>query len=498
MSNMRRRPAWIALAVVLLVYGAVLKHYSSQGWGRYFPQSQTEGSGEAAIKREFLRDGAQDAARYRALFGYFLAGALRYTDSAGSRIQYPGVASNSGYAVSGLEGFARTGTLLAAWVASGRDTTVWDSGSGRSVDLVAYLKRALLAGTDPRGDGYWGRIRDLDQRGVEAADVARILWLTCEHLWERLNPPQQNRIAAWLRQVDGRETPNTVWLLFPLTVDLVLHSLGAGRTSGAELPSAPNYLAFKKNYLGDGWFSDPPHGVDFYNTWGMSYELFWITRVDPGFDPEFIRSALRQSADLTAHLIAPDGVPLMGRSLCYRTAVSVPLLAEQAIGDQAPADSTKYAGLARRALDRTWRHFIAHGALQDGALTQGYYRTDLRFVDYYTGAGSCHWGLRSLVLALMQAPDATFWRAAEQPLPVELGDYRLDYRDLGWIVSGDHASGRVTVEIPANAGNSPRTRPHAVWRRWLELLFRRPFRPSNEDMQYTRAAYSSDAPLIGD
>jgi hypothetical protein len=98
----------------------------------------------------------------------------------------------------------------------------------------------------------------------------------------------------------------------------------------------------------------------------------------------------------------------------------------------------------------------------------------------------------------MQAPDATFWRAAEQPLPVELGDYRLDYRDLGWIVSGDHASGRVTVEIPANAGNSPRTRPHAVWRRWLELLFRRPFRPSNEDMQYTRAAYSSDAPLIGD
>jgi hypothetical protein len=230
----------------------------------------------------------------------------------------------------------------------------------------------------------------------------------------------------------------------------------------------------------------------------MSYELLWIALIDPGFDRDFIRSALRQSADLTAHLIAPDGVPLMGRSVCYRTAVAVPLLAQQLLENQEQDAATVGAGLARRALDRIWRHFIAHGALQDGALTQGYYRADLRFVDYYTGAGSCHWGLRSLVLALMQPPDAAFWRVPEQPLPVERGDYRLVYGNLGWIVSGDHASGRVAIEIPANAGNAPQVLPYSTWRRWLEPLFQRPFRPANEAVQYRRPVYSSDAPLVGE
>jgi hypothetical protein len=49
--------------------------------------------------------------------------------------------------------------------------------------------------------------------------------------------------------------------------------------------------------------------------------------VDPAFEPDFIVTALRQSAELTQHLISPQGIPIMGRSICYRTAVAVPLLA---------------------------------------------------------------------------------------------------------------------------------------------------------------------------
>jgi hypothetical protein len=252
-------------------------------------------------------------------------------------------------------------------------------------------------------------------------------------------------------------------------------------------------VQFKRNYLGNGWFSDPPQGADFYNTWGMSYELFWITLIDPQFDRDFIRSALKQSADLTAHLIGTNGVPIMGRSICYRTAVSVPLLAESLLDDQAVDP-----GLARHGLDVVWRHFVAHGALQDGELTQGYYRSDLRFVDYYTGPGSCHWGLRSLVLAFLQPPDSDFWQSREQPLPVELADYRMVYDKVGWVVSGRRADGSVTIEIPNNVGNTPLLLPYAGWRRWLEQIFRRPFRPVNEDTEYNRPIYSSDAPLVLD
>jgi hypothetical protein len=489
-----RRVVLAAVAAVLLGYAAVLKHYSTRGWSHYVPASSDEGVAEAAVKREFLSRTASDEQRYRALFDYFLSGAIKFTDTGGSRIQYRGAASTAGYRIAGLEGFARTGPLFAAWVASGRDPHVADAASGQSIDLVSYLRRGLLAGTDPKSSGYWGRFGSWDQRIVEAADVARILWITRAQIWQQLDPQQRAQLTAWLRQADGRKTPDNIWLLFPVTVDVVLRSLGAGVDgAGTDAAASPNYLQFKRNYLGNGWFSDPPNGTDFYNTWGMSYELFWIGFIDPQFDRDFIRSSLKQSADLTAHLIATDGVPLMGRSMCYRTAVPVPLLAEALLDDQAVSP-----GLARHGLDLVWRHFVAHGALQDGALTQGYYRTDLRFVDYYSGPGSCHWGLRSLVLAFLQAPASDFWQMTEQPLPVEQADYRLVYAKLGWIVSGRRDDGSVTVEIPGNAGNAPRTLPYARWRRCLEALLRRPFRPSNEAAEYDRPVYTSATPIVSD
>jgi len=40
------------------------------------------------------------------------------------------------------------------------------------------LRTGILHGVDPRSNEYWGAIGDYDQRIVEAADIARILWLT--------------------------------------------------------------------------------------------------------------------------------------------------------------------------------------------------------------------------------------------------------------------------------------------------------------------------------
>lgn len=57
------------------------------------------------------------------------------------------------------------------------------------VDLVEVLRAGVLAGTDREGDAYWGDLRDYNQRTVEAADVARILWMTRERIWDRLTPP---------------------------------------------------------------------------------------------------------------------------------------------------------------------------------------------------------------------------------------------------------------------------------------------------------------------
>jgi hypothetical protein len=472
-----------------LLYAAVLHRYSAPGWHRFLHASTDEGADELAIKHDFLSHTATPAQRYDALFRYFVSGAARFTDSSGSRIQYPGAASLNGYACNGLESFARTGSLFAAWIASGRNPLITDTADGKPVDLVVYLRRGILAGTDPTSGGYWGRIQSFGQRIVESADIARILWMTRAQIWQGLDTRQRAQVVAWLRQVEGLTTPDNNWLLFPVTVDMVLRALGVDVRDPA---SNPNYQRFKRNYVGDGWFMDPPRGVDFYNTWGMSYELFWISTIDQQFDRDFIRSGLQQSAELTAHLIGTDGVPLMGRSICYRTAVPVPLLAENLVDERTVAP-----GLARHGLDLVWRHFVAHGVLQDGALTQGYYRTDLRILDHYSGPGSCHWGLRSLVLAFLHAPDSDFWRNSDQPLPVEQADFRLVYDKLGWIVSGRHYDGRITIEIPGNAGNAAQPlMAYEPWRPWLERVFQRPFRPVNGDAEYNRSVYSSAAPIV--
>src|SRR5262249_4939585 len=53
-----------------------------------------------------------------------------------------------GYSMSGLEGFARTAPLFAAWLYSGRRQEIIDEQTGKSYDIVTILQQGLLAGTD--------------------------------------------------------------------------------------------------------------------------------------------------------------------------------------------------------------------------------------------------------------------------------------------------------------------------------------------------------------
>ena len=476
----------LAVVVGMIAYGGFLSRVRIDGWSKYQPMSATEGVAEAEIKRSFLTDSATAEARYDALFMYFLSGAMTYASPSAARIQYPGAPSGYGYRINGLEGFARTGTLLAAWIASGRGDTVSELKTGRQLDLVDFLRRGILAGTDPAGADYWGPMHDSDQRIVESADIARILWLTRDRIWNKFDDGTKRRVADWLLQLDRVKTPSNNWLLFPVTVGLVLKSLGYppnGKTIA-------DYDRFKSYYASNGWFVDKPHGIDYYNAWGVAYEMLWISRIDPGFDASFIGQTLRDSADLTAHLISPAGVPIMGRSSCYRTAVPVPVIAESFFEPDGNA-----AGLARRALDAIWRHFVAKGSLQDGTLTQGYYRSDLSVLDRYSGPGSCNWGLRSLVLAFLHPRGDEFWTAPEVPLPVERADYHLELDKLGWIVDGKQATGEITITIPKNTATRVPVEPYGIGTRLLEQLVQRPLRPQNDAAKYRSRQYSSKRPF---
>ena len=91
---------------------------------------------------------------------------MTHASPSGALELYRGLPGRNGYRVSGLEGFARTAPLFAAWVASGRPQQVALTKGAASVDLVEWLRRGLVAGSDPRSVDYWGNMSSGDQRSA--------------------------------------------------------------------------------------------------------------------------------------------------------------------------------------------------------------------------------------------------------------------------------------------------------------------------------------------
>lgn len=460
-----------------------------EGWRKYRPQETVQLPIDQEATSSFFDVTQPRTARYEMLFRYFLWGAQSYVSPGGALVSYRGLPSVRGFKVSGLEGFARTAPLFAAWLFSGRPSAVVPLDNSEPVDIAAWIARGLAAGTDPGSPEYWGEFRPDDQRIVEAADIARTVWLTRETAWRRLSAKQQFSVIGWLRAaLDAQVNNDNNWLLLQPVIGSVLKTMGF-----VNEPDWTGYHEFMEHHLENGWFRDGPEGeVDFYNTWGIAYDLFWIHKLNPGFDTERLKEIIGTNGELTLHLISPAGIPILGRSICYRTAVPCSVLAAAQIEDTGVIPSR-----AARALDATWSYFLAKGILRGGTMTIGYFETDPAIVDYYSGAGSAHWGLRSLVLAFLEPEESVFWKADPSPLPVELSNYRLDLMRLGWVVEGKQSTGEIVVhQITIDPKIAqPDIEPYSLWARLKAQIFHRPFRPLNFNAKYRGRSYHATHPF---
>ncbi len=458
---------------------------SDLGWFRYRPAPRRRDAAGLALARLYAADVAAEQ-RYEALVRYFLEGFLAVATPDFERAQYRGMGSSHGYRVAGVEGFARTAPLFAAWIAGGREPVISGLSGNRSIDLRQLLASAFTAGPDPQHPGYWSDPHDFTQVLVEASDIAMSIWIARGSVWPLLTARAQSNLLAWLRTAAVSERPANNWLLFGATADAVVAAL-----EGRAVVALPGYEQFKPYYLEHGWFSDSAKGrvVDYYNVWGITYQLAFLHLMHPDYDAEFLRSAVLASANLTAHLISPNGIPIMGRSVCYRTAASAPLSVATLL-----EPTPERFGLSRRANDCVWRYFLAHGAVRGGTLTQGYFGDDARVLDSYSGPGSSHWGLRSVIPALLHPPGSAYWTVPDQPLPVETGDYVLDLPELGWRIEGERATGEIRILIAANAGQQPELLPYTWRNRLAELRNQRAYRPKNRAAAYDAAVYSALAP----
>jgi len=431
---------------------------------------------------------------YDEIFKYFLLGIQSYVSSSHARIIYPGVSGTRGSTVEGLEGFARTSALLSSWISSGRPRTVLLA-NGQRFDILSHLIVGIKKGTSRSSCDYWGDITDFDQRIVEAADIAISIWLIKPQLDEILDSSQISEVLNWLDQINGKEIYGGNWILFRIVVNAVLTDFGY--SDFREL-IIKDYTEFKSFYVGCGWFSDGQGGaIDYYNVWQMQYMLFWFHKINSVYDEEFLRTVFSEFSENYQYFMGPLGIPIFGRSCCYRIAAAAPLIISAYFWP------SQWSTRARRALDITWLYFMRNGSLRDGRITQGYHTDDEDLLENYSGRASPLWSLRSLTLAFYLESTHDFWTKESENLPIENQSYRRLLANLGMSVEGNHHTKEIIVRFFKDP-NSINQRSKvglksneihfsrmSLLRKYAQLVLRRPLRIENFGAKYKRSKYSS-------
>ncbi|MBN1290717.1 MAG: DUF2264 domain-containing protein [Candidatus Latescibacteria bacterium] len=441
-------------------------------------------SDDARVKEIFLNDALPEQERYRELFLYFVRGFLYYRAPDKAHVYYPGASSRHDASIDAMEGFCRMLPMIAAWIKSGREHVIQNI-DGEPVDLIEVARDGILSGTDPKSKGFWGHIQDFEQRMVEAVNVALSIWLLRDFVWYSLSSAEKKRIADWLLEINGKEVWDNNWHLFPVMINVVLRSLDFPYDQKSV---NKHYDRLKSFYQDNGWFRDGLSGeYDYYNAWGIHYALFWLNEINPEFDPEFIRCSQTDFIRTYKYLISTEGIPITGRSICYRMAVPAPLVTGAINGLDRISP-----GLARRALDCVWSYFIGKDALSKGTATQGYWQEDIRLLDNYSGPGSSLWSLRSLIPAFYTPPDSDFWAAPLEKLPIERESYEVPIPEIGWIIKGNKETQEVVIIKENNAGNAFRSLQKQTFRRKLkQVILCKASRHPNGYVKYKLHEYSS-------
>ena len=385
----------------------------------------------------------------RAHWEYILArmtyGYAKIADQSGSpaRVLYPDDRRGLPDSVDAIESFARIASAWGAWLRNPANPATLNFQS-HEINLETLLRRALLDGTNPSNPyTYWGDIGHLDQRIVESADIAVMIWMSRERVFNKMTAAEQEQIMSWLAQVDNKGTYTDNWILFTAMAQAVRHHLGFP----APIDDLDNrLLQIGEFYRGDGWYVDgPTDEFELYNAWMFGWHYFLWTYIDGDRRPDHRQQVLergRSFIDGFLHFFGANGsYPAWGRSIVYRFAALAPF----AVGHFlkiAPDDP----GLLRRVSSGCIRYFYDRGLFDpDGHFVrQGFHGDFPPAGEAYISPGSPYWCCHGL-FALTLDRDDPFWMATESPLPVEMDDFELVLPSPGYVLCGRKATGQVLL-----------------------------------------------------
>jgi hypothetical protein len=397
------------------------------GWPQWLPQPDSARSPLTGWTRD----------HWAALADRLLLAARRHASPGHAAIIPPGPEGGYGRRVDGLEGFART-FLLAGFRLAGE--------AADPLNLAEWYATGIATGSDPASPERWPRLTEHPQAKVEAASIALILDLTREQIWNRLDGAVRERVVEYLAPAVGDTTyPRNNWLWFRIVVETFLRSVGGPWAPADIEEDLALHDSFERQ---DGWLADGDgRDFDHYTGWALHlYPTLW-QRMSGAADlatdqrRERDRRLLDRYLLDARRLVGADGAPLFqGRSLIYRSAAAAPFW----VGALAEVPSTP-PGALRRAASGIVQHFAARGAPDaHGLLTLGWHGPWPALAQSYSGPSSPYWAAKGFLGLALDAAHPV-WTAAEEPLPVEQGDFVRTIAAPGWAAHACVADGIVRI-----------------------------------------------------
>ncbi|ESK95703.1 hypothetical protein Moror_12517 [Moniliophthora roreri MCA 2997] len=347
-----------------------------------------------------------------------------HTSPNGARVHFGHTATHFDEVAAQLEGFSRPIWGLASLLAGGQSYP----GTERWV-------RGFASGTNPRGDEFWGNMRDKDQRMVECSAIGYSLAVAREHLWNPLSDEAKSHLEEWLGGMNDKEMPNTNWLWFRVFANLGLSKVGSKRFDGKRMKADLDHL--DTFYIGEGWSRDGPEGVvqlDYYSSsFAIQVAQLLYSKIAQEEDPvrcEEFRNRARKFALDFVYYFDPEGRAIpFGRSLTYRCAMSafwsafaVAFSSTSSLPDLTLPEPFTW-GMVKGFQLRNIRYWAKQpGAFTpSGIFTLGFVYPNHNVLENYNSPGSPYWACKAFIC--LSLPEShPFWAAEEEPYPSQFSN----------------------------------------------------------------------------
>lgn len=331
-----------------------------------------------------------------------------------------------------VETFARPILLFAHWRFSLNQHTE-EGDLDKAKGMEQWFRQALLIGTDPDSEDFWGWSSNFHQHSVEMGLLVIGLELSRDWLWDSLNEEERQQVLAWIESDVGNGHHWNNHMFFGIFVMEFLLREGRG---------FPSYRAvidrwfheLENMYLGEGWFMDGMNeSVDFYNAYAWHYYPLWWIRLYGDSNPERCEwwkektELFLQSYPL--FFSAQGEQAAFGRSITYRFNVTAPFGMAQLM-NVSPVNP----GLAREICERNMDFFFDKPVYQEqGCLSMGWYDVFPDMVESYTCGGSPYWAAKAFSPLLLPLDDP-FWSEPSESLPAETNDDVAAFKSPALIV----------------------------------------------------------------